>query len=122
MSTNLRRIKNNFFDFLSRAFISLIFIFAIPSKIFNFSQTTYLITSKGIPEIISPILLIAAIICLILGSGFFIFSRERDLGAIFLLLFLIPTTLIFHLFPFQQKAFLMNLALIGSLFLSLIRK
>ena len=122
MGTNYRRFKNIFFDFLSRLFISLIFVFAIPSKILNFSQTTNLIVSKGFPEYIAQILLVFAIMFLILGSGFFVFSRENNLGAIFLLIFLIPTTVIFHISPFQQKQFLINLALIGSFLLSIIRK
>ena len=115
------RIKS-FLDFFSRVSISAIFISAIPGKINDFDRTVNYISSKGIPEPISSILLVGAIICLILGSGFFIFGENQKIGSIFLLLFLIPTTIIFHLFPFHQRAVFMNFGLIGGLTLAAIRE
>ena len=115
-----KRIKS-FLDFFSRLSISAIFISAIPGKINDFEKTVEYISSKGIPEPISSILLVGAIICLILGSGFFIFGENQKIGSVFLLLFLIPTTLIFHLFPFHLKSVLINLGLIGGLIISAIR-
>ena len=109
-------------DFLSRLAISAIFISAIPGKINGFNKTVEYISSKGIPDPISSILLVGAIICLILGSGFFIFGENQKVGSVFLLLFLIPTTIIFHLFPFHQRAVLMNLGLIGGLIISALRE
>ena len=111
-----------FLDFFSRLSISAIFISAIPSKINNFERTVEFISSKGIPEQISSILLVGAIICLILGSGFFIFGENQKIGSVFLLLFIIQTTIIFHVFPFHQRAVFMNLALIGGLIISAIRE
>ena len=124
-------MKNSFFknksfkyflDFFSRLSISAIFISAIPGKINNFERTVEYISTKGIPEQISSILLVGAIICLILGSGFFIFGENQKIGSLFLLLFIIPTTIIFHVFPFHQRAVFMNLGLIGGLIISAIRK
>ncbi len=112
----------SFLDFFSRVLISTIFITAIPRKIFGFEKTVEYISSKGIPEPISSILLVGAIICLILGSGFFIFGVNQKIGSVFLLLFLIPTTLIFHVFPFHQRAVLMNLGLIGGIIISALRE
>ena len=112
----------SFLDFFSRVSISAIFISAIPGKINGFERTVEYISSKGIPDPISSILLVGAIICLILGSGFFIFGENQKIGSIFLLLFLIPTTIIFHLFPFHQRAVFMNLGLIGGLIIAAIRK
>ena len=66
----------SFLDFFSRLSISAIFISAIPGKINDFDRTVEYISSKGIPEPISSILLVGAIICLILGSGFFIFGEK----------------------------------------------
>ena len=109
-------------DFFSRLSISAIFIWAIPGKINDFEVTVEYISSKGIPEPISSILLVAAIICLILGSGFFIFGEKQKIGSVFLLLFIIPTTIIFHVFPFHQRAVFMNLALIGGLIITAIRE
>ena len=81
-----------FLDFFSRLSISAIFISAIPGKIYGFERTVEYISSKGIPEPISSILLVGAIICLTLGSGFFIFGENQKIGSVFLLLFLIPIT------------------------------
>ena len=124
-------MKNSFFknksiksslDFFSRVSISAIFISDIPGKINGFTSTVEYISSKGIPDPISSILLVGAIISLILGSGFFIFGKNQKIGSVFLLLFLIPTTIIFHLFPFHQRAFFMNLGLIGGLIIAAIRE
>ena len=109
-------------DFLSRLAISAIFISAIPGKINGFNKTVEYISSKGIPDPISSILLVGAIICLILGSGFFIFGENQKIGSVFLLLFLIPTTIIFHVFPFHQRAVFINLGLIGGLIITALRE
>ena len=112
----------SFLDFFSRISISAIFISAIPGKINGFERTVEYISSKGIPDPVSSILLVGAIICLILGSGFFIFGENQKIGSVFLLLFLIPTTIIFHVFPFHQRAVFMNLALIGGLIITALRE
>jgi len=65
---------------------------------------------------------VGAIICLILGSGFFIFGENQKIGSVFLLLFIIPTTIIFHVYPFHQRAVFINLALIGGLIITAIRE
>lgn len=122
-SINLKNkgIKS-FLDFLARLAISAIFISAIPGKVTGFGRTVEYISSKGIPDPLASILLVGAIICLTLGSGFFIFGGNQKIGSAFLLLFLIPTTLIFHVFPFHQRAVFMNLGLIGGLLISTLRE
>ena len=124
MRNSILRNKSikSFLDFFSRVSISAIFISAIPGKLNGFERTVEYISSKGIPDPISSILLVGAIICLILGSGFFIFGENQKIGSIFLLLFLIPTTIIFHIFPFHQKAVLINLGLMGGLIISGLRQ
>jgi uncharacterized membrane protein YphA (DoxX/SURF4 family) len=112
----------SFLDFLSRVAISSIFISAIPGKINGFETQLEYISSKGIPDPFASILLVGAIVCLILGSGFFIFGENQKIGSVFLLLFIIPTTIIFHVFPFHQRAVFMNLALIGGLIITAIRE
>ena len=111
-----------FLDFLARVAISAIFISAIPGKITGFERTVEYISSKGIPDPIASILLVGAIICLTLGSGFFIFGGNQKIGSAFLLLFIIPTTIIFHVFPLHQRAVLMNLGLTGGLLISILRE
>ena len=123
MKNILKKDKNIkiFFDFIARVAISSIFLSAIPGKITNFAKTVAYISSRGIPYPISSILLVGAIICLSFGSGFFIFGSNQKIGAIFLLLFLIPTTIIFHLFPLHQQSLLMNIGLIGGLVITALR-
>ena len=121
LSFKNKRIRS-FLDFFSRLAISATFVSAIPGKINDFERTVIYISSKGIPESISSVLLVGAIICLILGSGFFIFGENQKIGSVFLLLFLIPTTIIFHVFPFHQRAVLMNLGLIGGLVITALRE
>jgi len=109
------------FDFLGRFCIATTFAVAIPSKIFNFQIFLGSIASKGIPVPIATFLLVCAIIFMILGVGFLVVSRDQNIGSVFLLIFLVPTTLIMHLQPFQPIAFFMNIGLIGGLMISLTR-
>ena len=124
MNNSILRNKSikSFLDFFSRVLISAIFISALPGKLNGFERTVEYISSKGIPDPISSILLVGAIICLIFGSGFFIFGENQKIDSIFLLLFLIQTTIIFHIFPFHQKAVLMNLGLMGGLIITALRE
>ena len=112
---NFEQTKN----LIGRTLISAIFIYAIPGKIINFEQTVEVISNKNIPHTLAPFLLLLAIICLIFGSTLFISGFKQRLGAYLLLIFIIPTTFIFHFSPFQIKAVLMNAGLVGALILGL---
>ena len=106
-------------NFLGRLFLSAIFVNAIPGKITNFSAQTDFIVSKGFPESIAAILLSLAILTLISGSILLIFTKKIKLGSSLLLVFLIPTTIIFHLVPFDIFPVVRNLSFIGGLLLAL---
>ena len=106
-------------NFLGRLLLSAIFVNAIPGKITNFSLQTQYIVSKGIPEPISAIMLFSAIILLISGTILLIFTKKAKLACSLLLIFLVPTTIIFHLVPFQLMAIARNLSLIGGLIIAL---
>ena len=106
-------------NLIGRTLISAIFIYAIPGKIINFEQTIAVISNKNINPTIAAFLLVLAIICLIFGSILFITGFRQKLGAYLLLIFIVPTTFIFHFSPFQIKATLMNAGLIGGLILGL---
>ena len=101
-----KKAIKSFLDFFSRVSISAIFISSVPGKLNDFEKTIDYISAKGIPDPFASVLLVGAIICLILGSGFFIFGANQKIGSVFLLIFLIPTTMIFHVFPFHEKAVL----------------
>ena len=106
-------------NLIGRILISAIFIYAIPNKILNFEKTIEVISNQNIPPSLAPFLLVLAIICLIFGSILFISGFKQKLGAYLLLLFIVPTTFIFHFSPFQIKAVLINAGLIGGLMLGL---
>ena len=111
---------NKLFDFLGRALMAAVFVNAVPGKITNFAGTAGVIASKGIPEPLAGFLLACAITALIFGSILLVFGADTTLGASLLLVFLVPTTLIFHTFPLDA-GFFMNLALIGALILAITR-
>ena len=109
------------FDFLGRLFLSTTFAVTIPPKILKFSLFVTAVENKGIPHPIAQILLVAAILCLIGGVVFLLFGKDQRIGASLLLVFLIPTTLVMHFFPFQSMPVFMNLGLIGGLLIALTR-
>ena len=112
--------KTKLFDFLGRAFIAFLFAQAVPGKVAGFPSTVEFIVSRGIPEPLAAFLLGAAIMVLIAGSISFVFAPNTRFGASLLLLFLVPTTLIFHTFP-VDAGLVRNLALIGALVLAITR-
>ena len=76
---------------------------------------------KGIPELLASALLIGAIVVLIVGSLLLVFGNNTILGASLLLIFLVPTTLIFHTNPLDLPHLFPNLAVIGALILAMTR-
>lgn len=103
-----------YISLLARIFLSAIFIKAGINKILNPLGTQEYMASVGVP--FTGILLIATIIVLLVGGLSVLFGYKTRLGAILLVGFLIPTTLIFHTnFPEGETAFLKNLGLMGGL-------
>ena len=100
--------------------MSAAFVHAVPGKLTDFQGNTAFIASRGIPEPLANVLLFAAILVLIAGSILLVFGSNTKLGASLLLIFLVPTTLIFHTFPIDL-GFYMNLSLIGALILTITR-
>lgn len=108
-------------DVLGRILIAALFVNALPGKMTNFSGTASFIASKGIPEPLSSALLVCAIVVLIFGSVLLVFGSNTILGASLLLIFLVPTTLIFHTNPLDLPHLFTNLAVIGALILAITR-
>lgn len=107
--------------FIGRLCIAAIFLLAGVNKFINFDQTVTYMASKGMTMI--PLFLFGAATLEILGGLSLIFGYRTRLGATVLILFLIPTTIIFHDFwmasgaelAAQQINFLKNLAIVGGL-------
>ena len=108
-------------DRLGRICIAALFVNALPGKMSNFSGTASFIASKGIPEPLASALLIGAIVVLIVGSVFLVFGNNTILGASLLLIFLVPTTLIFHTNPLDLPHLFPKLAVSGALILAMKR-
>ena len=120
MPRNNALIRKRVTDFLGRALMSAAFVHAVPGKLTNFQGNIEFIATKGITGPLANVLLFAAILVLITGSILFVFGSNTKLGASLLLVFLVPTTLIFHTFPIDL-GFYMNLSLIGALILTITR-
>lgn len=100
-----------------RICLALIFLNSGVKHLLGFSEFVPTIASKGLP--LPGLLAVGAIAFLLLGAISLILGYKTQIGAILLILFLVPTTLIFHP-PFatdQLTNFLKNLALIGGLLL-----
>ena len=108
------------FDFLGRVLMAVVFVSALPGKLTDFAGTVSFIASKGIPVPLASFLLTAAIVVLIASSILFVVGGNTIRGASLLLVFVVPTTLIFHTFP-MDDGFFMNIALIGALILGISR-
>ncbi|NJK30788.1 MAG: DoxX family protein [Acaryochloris sp. RU_4_1] len=105
---------------IARGFLSAIFIHAGINHCFKFAGMQQAIASKGFPHSLAMAMAIGAIV-LLLGGGFSVLlGFKTRWGAIALILFLIPATLMFHLNfsdPMAPIQFLKNVGLIGGLLL-----
>lgn len=106
---------------LGRICLSVIFLFAGVGKLVNYEGTLQFMSSVGIT--MTPFFLIAAAAVEILGGLSLLLGYKTRLGALVLLLYLIPVTIIFHNFwalegtdrQEQLIMFLKNLAIFGGL-------
>lgn len=105
----------NYLPLVARVALSLIFLTAGIRHLKGFSGFVDTI-AQTLP--LAPLLAVGAIVCLLLGSISLILGYKTKIGAALLVIFLVPTTLIYHNFlanPGELNAFLKNLGLIGGL-------
>lgn len=106
---------------LGRICLSAIFILAGIGKFMDYDGTVQYMASKGFTMI--PVFLVMAAMVEIIGGLLILLGFRTHWGAAMLLLFLIPTTVIFHDFWNYQGAeqqmqminFLKNLGIFGGL-------
>lgn len=111
-------MANPIIDGIARLLLALVFVHAVVGKLIGFQATSTMMTVRGLP--LAPLLLTLAMVLMAIGSALVISGWRRRLGAILLLVFLVPTTLIFHTElaqPDQRIALLKNLAIMGGLLL-----
>lgn len=107
---------------LGRILISIIFIMSVSGKIRDPHGTMKMMASHGM--IVVPFFFAMAVLLELGGCISFITGYKARLGALALIVMLVPTTLIFHNFwaapaamkMMQQMNFLKNAAIIGGLF------
>ncbi len=103
---------------IGRILLAAIFLWSGIKDIRTFEGTASSMQEQGI--FLPQVLLVGAIICLMLGSLALILGLKARWGAVLLIVFLIPTTLVYH--PptgdeIEFIQFMKNLALIGALLL-----
>jgi putative oxidoreductase len=105
-------------DGIARVLLCLVFLHAVIGKLTGFAGVAGMIAGRGIP--LAPVLLAAAVVLMVVGSVLVISGIRARLGAILLLLFLVPTTLLFHADvadPQERIQLLKNLSIMGGLLL-----
>lgn len=108
----------NYIPLAARIFLTVIFLRSGFNKILDFGGTQEYMASSGIPAGLTGFLLVCSIIIEIFGALSVILGYKARWGAIALIVFLVPTTLLFHTNfadSMQVNQFLKNLALIGGL-------
>jgi putative oxidoreductase len=109
---------NRLIDGIARLLLCLVFVNAVIGKLGGFDATAAMMAGRGLPA--SPLLLAAAMALMAVGSVLVIAGVRQRLGAVLLLVFLIPTTLIFHTDVAdagERIALFKNLAIMGGLLL-----
>lgn len=105
--------KNDLFALTGRIFIATIFLASAFGKITNFQTTVEYMTVHGVPAAL--LLCLLAIAVEALGGLSLVLGYHARSAAVWLLLFMVPTTLVFHISPEQRIQFLKNLAIMGGL-------
>lgn len=100
----------------ARIFLAAIFLQSGVEKFFGFSDTQQMMAEQGLP--VAGLLLVVTIIFQLLGGLSLVLGYKSQIGAILLIIFLIPATLVFHnpvRDPSQITDFMKNLGLLGGL-------
>jgi len=106
----------NLIPLIARILLCLIFLKSGIGKIMDPAGTQQYMSAYGMP--LTGLFLLGAIVLEILGSISVLLGYKARWGAIALVIFLVPTTLIFHTKftdPMQMVMFMKNLAILGGL-------
>lgn len=101
----------------ARICLALIFLNSGIKHLTGFPGFVSTIASKGLP--IPAVLAVGSIVCLLGGAVSLLLGFKTKIGALLLIVFLIPTTLFFHPPVTDLSGFLKNLALIGGLLMTI---
>ena len=115
------------FDLIARVMLSTIFIYEVYDSISFYGKTKNTMTAYGITWN-QDFLLITVIVLLTLGATLVLIGYYANLGAILLLCYMIPITLIVYSFwndpqdvrRIQSIMFMKNIAIVGGLLLLMV--
>ncbi len=110
---------------LGRLLLSMIFLVSAAGKVMDWGGTAAYMESKGMP--LAPVFLAGAILFEVAGGLMVLLGFKARIGVVVLLVFLVPTTVIFHNFwsfegqeqQTQMISFLKNLSIMGGLLMIL---
>ena len=108
----------NYIPLVARIFLSVIFLRSGIGKILDFGGTQQQIAGIGMQLALAGLLAVGSIIFELAGALSVLLGYKARWGAIALIIFLVPTTLIFHTNFAQEMQviqFLKNLGLVGGL-------
>ncbi len=108
------------FSLLARVFLTAIFFNAAFGKITHFPGTQKFMAAKGMP--MTGLLLAGAIFLLVAGGLSVLLGYRTRLGSLLLIIFIVPTTLIFHTdfsIKVQMIMFMKNASIMGGLLMVL---
>jgi len=114
----------DFVDLIARIFIALIFFFEAYDTVLFFNKTKETMTSHGI-HWNQDLLLYGMIFILVVGGVLVLIGYRSSLGAVMLLMYMVPLTFILHSWwndPVEMQReqsilFMKNVAIIGGLLL-----
>ena len=117
----------DFLDLLGRIFIATIFIYEAYDSIYYFHMTEATMSMYGLTWR-QDLLLVGAIILLVLGGLMVLIGYRSSFGAILLILYYLPVTLIVHSFwndpvkvqRIQAIMFMKNIAIMGGLLMIIV--
>ena len=117
----------DFLDLLGRIFIATIFIYEAYDSIYYFHMTKATMSMYGLTWR-QDLLLVGAIILLVLGGLMVLIGYRSSFGAILLILYYLPVTLIVHSFwndpvkvqRIQAIMFMKNIAIMGGLLMIIV--
>lgn len=105
----------------ARICLSLIFIRAGINHLTGFGGFTETIANLGVP--LAPVAAAVSVLLLLAGSTLLLLGFKTKVGAILLIIFLIPTTLVVHnplADPAEWTSFMKNIGLIGGLLMTIV--
>jgi putative oxidoreductase len=120
LSMNADISKPSLLNRIARVLLCLVFVYSLVGKLTGFAGPASAIAARGLP--LAPVLLVAAMLVMAAGTALVISGWKSRLGAVLLLLFLVPTTVLFHGDvgdAGERIQLLKNLAIVGGLLLLL---